>query len=301
MDMVMDPVSLALINTLFRLLMLLLLAPFTDVLEALVELLVPADAGKEDDPALRLEQRFLAHPALAIEQSRQTICDMSVRAEEAVTKAIGLLNDYSEEGVEEVDALEAVGDRYEDALGSYLVQLTSRELTERQGREASIILHTLSDFERLSDHAKNIAESASEIHEKRLQFSEASVQERTVLTDAVLEILQMTMKAFRSGDLDAAIRVEPLEVVVDELCDEVKLRHVDRLQQGRCTIGNGFVLNDLVTNLERISDHCSNIAVAMIELDEGEFDTHRYLQRAREKSSPDFHRACEEYRTRFAL
>ncbi len=301
MDMVMDPVSLALVNTLFRLVMILLLAPFTDVLEALVELMVPAAAVKEDDPALRLEERFLAHPALAIEQSRRTIFDMSVKAEEAVTKAIALLDEYSEDGVEEVKALEALGDRYEDALGSYLARLTGRELMEQQSREVSIILHTLSDFERISDHARNIAESAAEIHDKQIHFSEASVQEGTVLTNAVLEILHMAGEAFRNGDLDAAVRVEPLEIVVDELCDEVKLRHVDRLQQGLCTIENGFVLNDLVTNFERVSDHCSNIAVAMIELDEGAFDTHRYLSRVREKSSPEFHRACEEFRTRFAL
>ena len=301
MDMVMDPVSLALANTLFRLVMVLLLIPFTDVLEALVNLLVPERAAGEDNPAVRLEERFINHPALAIEQSRLTIFDMALRTEEAMILALKLLDNYTEAGFQEVKELEEVGDRYEDALGSYLARLTGRELTEQQNREVSIILHTLSDFERISDHALNVAKNAAEIHEKQIHFSEDALKERKVLIDAVLEILHMTMTTFQNNDLETATRVEPLEIVVDELCDELKLRHVDRLQQGLCTIENGFVWNDLVTNLERVSDHCSNIAVALLELEEGEFDTHRYLSRVKEKLSPDFQRCCEEYRAKYVL
>ena len=296
--MTMDPFSLALTNTILRLAILCLLAPFTDVLEAVASLIVPEKHSRED-PALRLEDRFLGHPALAIEQSRQTICDMAEKTESAMTEAIGLLSRYTEAGFEKVRELETAGDHYEDALGSYLVKLTGRELTERQSQAASVFLHTLSDFERISDHALNIAKSTREIHDKEIDFSQDASHELSVMTDAVRETLRVTVEAFVSADLSLAQQVEPLEEVVDDLCDELKLRHVDRLQKGQCTISHGFVFNDLITNFERVSDHCSNIAVAMIELEGGSFDTHEYL--VKEKRSPDFERYFREYKARYAL
>ena len=297
---VMDPFSLALTNTILRLAILCLLAPFTDVLEAVAALFVPKKQT-EADPALRLEERFLAHPALAIEQSRLTICDMAKKTEEAIREAAGLLTRYSEAGFQRVQELEGAGDRYEDALGSYLVKLTGPELMERQSREASIFLHTLSDFERISDHALNIAKNAKEIHDKQLVFSEDAMHELSVMTQAVGETIRVTVEAFVSEDLALAGQVEPLEEVVDDLCDELKLRHVDRLQKGQCTIAHGFVFNDLITNYERVSDHCSNIAVAMIELEGGSFDTHDYLGKVKEKRSPDFERYYRDYKARYAL
>ncbi|MBQ9308666.1 MAG: Na/Pi cotransporter family protein [Clostridia bacterium] len=294
----MDPFSLAFVNTLLRLAILCLLAPFTDVLEAVSALIIP-EKSTAMDPTLRLEERFLAHPALAIEQSRQTICKMAENTAEAITLAVGLLSRYSAADFQAVEALEASGDHYEDALGSYMVKLTGQELNEHQSRASSVFLHTLSDFERISDHALSIARSAQEMHEKGIAFSTDAIGEIATLTNAVIETVRITVDAFVREDLHLAQLVEPLEEVVDALCDELKLRHVERLQTGQCTILHGFVFNDLMTDFERVSDHCSNIAVAMIELSSGSFDTHEYL--VKEKRTPDFERFFREFQARYAL
>ncbi len=300
LKMTMDPFSIAFTNTVLRLAILALLAPFIDVLEAVSVSLVP-ERNAEADPALRLEERFLSHPALAIEQSRLTICEMAGKTEEAMKAAAKLLSAYSEAGFEYVQKLEDEGDRYEDALGTYLVKLTGRDLSESQGKAASVFLHTLSDFERISDHARNIARSASEIHEKNMAFSEDAQHELSVMAAAVLETMRITRKAFDSNDLELAGQVQPLEEVVDDLSDELKLRHVERLQKGRCTIANGFVFNDLITNFERVSDQCSNIAVAMIELSSGAFDTHEYQDEMEKEHSADYDHWLQTYRAKFAL
>ena len=297
---VMDPFSLALVNTILRLAMVVLLLPFTNALEALVKLLVK---GKKDEvqPALRLEERFIAHPAIAIEQSRLTINDMAQCAKDALGEAFALLVRYSDATFARVEQLEQDGDRYEDALGSYLVKLTGRELTERQNEDVSKYLHTLTDFERISDHALNIAQSAKELHEKQLHFSDEAQRELSTVCLAVREIVRLTVQAFSDNDLTLAVQVEPLEELIDELCDKVKLHHVERLQKGQCTIQQGFVLNDLLISLERVGDHCSNVAVAMIELEEDEFSTHEYLNQIKDRKSPEFLLAMDEYRERYAL
>ena len=302
MSMVMNPFSLAFVNTVFRFAMLCLLSPFMDVLEAVVSLMVPEKKlTKEEDPTLRLEERFLGHPALAIGQSRITISAMAEQSRQALESAFSLLTSYSEEGFEAVEAMEASVDRYEDCLGSYLAKLTGQDLNEQQSMEVSKFLHTLSDFERISDHALNIAESAREIHEKNLHFSEDAKQELSVVIRALSRVVQLAVSSFESGDLSMAKQVEPLEEVIDELCDQLKLRHVDRLQHGRCTVAQGFVFNDLITNMERISDHCSNVAIALIELSSGTFDTHQYLEHLKEKQSEEFEQAAEKNRAEFAL
>lgn len=300
LNMTMDPFSLALTNTLLRLAILALLAPFLDVLEAVSVILI-AEKDAEADPTLRLEERFLSHPALAIEQSRLTICEMAGKTEEAIKVATKLLSIYSEAGFAHVQKLETEGDHYEDALGSYLVKLTGRELSEQQGKAASVFLHTLSDFERISDHARNIAESANEMYEKKLSFSEEARNELSVMTAAVTEILGISITAFETADLELAAKVEPLEAVVDDLCDELKLRHVERLQKGSCTIANGFVFNDLLTNYERVSDHCSNIAVAMTELNSGAFVTHEALDEMKEVRTKEFEHYFREFKIKYAL
>lgn len=299
-DMVMNPFSLALVNTVLRFAMVVLLMPFTDVLEALVKLLV----REKEDPnklLIRLEERFIAHPTLAVEQSRQTINDMALCARDAFGEAVRLLHSFDDEGLEKVRRMENDADRYEDALGSYLVKLTGRELTTRQNEDVSKYLHTLSDLERVSDHALNIAESALELHDKRLAFSPEGQRELSVLCEAAEEIVRLTTQAFVENDLELAKRIEPLEEWIDQLCDKVKRHHVERLQHGQCTITQGFVLNDLLITLERVGDHCSNIAVAMIELDTDTFDTHQYLGQVRQMHSPAFVSAFDEYQQRFSL
>ena len=300
LSLTMNPFSLAFVNTVLRLVILCGLAPFADVLEAVGSLIVPAKRS-EADPALRLEERFLGHPALAIEQSRLTICDMAKQTQQAIDASIQMLISYNENGLHYVEELEAAGDRFEDALGSYLVKLTGRELTEQQSRLVSVFLHTLTDFERISDHALNIAHSSSEMHDKQMVFSEEAMQELTVMGGAIKEIIRTTVEAFLSQNLTLAGKVEPLEEVIDDLCSELKLRHVDRLQKGLCTIPLGFVLNDLLSNFERVSDQCSNIAVALIELSGGSFDTHEYLGKVKEKRSPSYERDFQDYKAKFTL
>lgn len=302
MTLTMDPFSVAFVNMLLRLVKLLLLMPFIDVIEAIVTLLVPEkQLTEEEDPTLRLEERFIGHPALAIEQSRITIHAMAGLARDSLQEAFSLLDTYTDEGFEKVKAMESMVDKYEDRLGTYLIKLTGHELNEKQNEEISKFLHTISDFERISDHALNVAEAAQEVHQKQISFSDAGKHELDVIGGAVMEIVGIAVKAFVENDLALANRVEPLEELIDNLCDEMKLHHVDRLQHGACTLHQGFVFNDLLTNYERVSDHCSNIAVAMVELESDAFDTHEYLSSVKELRSVSFERYFAEYREKFAL
>ena len=304
MDMPMTSVSIAFVNTLFRFVKVVILLPFTDVIEAVVNALVK-DKGEgknaNEPAAMHLEERFLQHPALAIEQSRITINSMAAEAQENLAEAVRLLHHYSDEGYRTVVEMEQVVDRYEDRLGSYLVKLTGQELSSKQNEDASKFLHTISDFERISDHALNIAQTAKEMREKSIVFSDDALRELAVLESALAEIVHITVNAFIRNDLSLASRVEPLEELIDDLCDELKLHHVDRLQKGHCTLLNGFLFNDLLTNYERVADHCSNIAVAMIELESDSFDTHEYLSSIKEMKSDTYERYYEEYSQQYHL
>ena len=303
MDTTMTTVSIALANTLFRLATVVALMPLIGLLEKLVCMLVPDDSesSRERQKMDRLEERFLQHPALAIEQSRQVTDAMAQCAMENLLAAMALVHQYSDKGFRAVAETESTVDRYEDRLGTYLMKITGKELTARQSEEVSKYLHTISDFERISDHALNISEVAQEIHSKGMAFSEEASRELKVMEDAVSEILYLSIHAFVEGDLAAASRVEPLEEIIDGLCDELKLHHVDRLQKGVCTLSQGFVFNDLLTNFERVADHCSNIAVAMIELESDSFDTHEYLISLKKVRSHSFDQYYEDYRKKFSL
>ncbi len=302
MNEVMSSVSIAFVNTVFRLLMVLSLMPAIGLIEKLITVLVK---DKEKSPAqadgMQLEERFLRHPPLAIEQSRITINKMAMKAQENFDDAVALLGLYSTEGYKRVADMESEIDRYEDLLGSYLVKLTVNELSDRQNKEVSKFLHTISDFERISDHALNISETAKELHEKNVAFSEAAAHELQVLRAAVVEIVRITGKAFVENDLELAKRVEPLEELIDDLCDEMKLHHIDRLQRGVCTLMQGFIFNDLLTNYERVADHCSNIAVAMIELESDSFDTHEYLNSVKQMKSSAFAQHYDQYSKIYSL
>ena len=303
MDTTMTTVSIALANTLFRLATVVALMPLIGLLEKLVCMLVPDDSesSRERQKMDRLEERFLQHPALAIEQSRQVTDAMAQCAMENLLAAMALVHQYSDKGFRAVAETESTVDRYEDRLGTYLMKITGKELTARQSEEVSKYLHTISDFERISDHALNISEVAQEIHSKGMAFSEEASRELKVMEDAVSEILYLSIHAFVEGDLAAASRVEPLEEIIDGLCDELKLHHVDRLQKGVCTLSQGFVFNDLLTNFERVADHCSNIAVAMIELESDSFDPHEYLISLKKVRSHSFDQYYEDYRKKFSL
>ncbi len=299
---VMNPFSTALANTLFRLVNLLMLAPFTDALEAIVTHLIPGKGeGEEKTGALRLEERFLLHPPLALEQSKIAMGEMAEKTEESIRIALELIHIFSDEDFQKVRDLEEQVDQYEDRLGSYLLLLSGQGLTMQQGSAVSRYLHTLSDFERISDHARNIAESGQELNEKQLMLSVASNQDLRVLTDAVTEIIRLACEAFRTDNLELASRVEPLEEVIDYLTDEMKMRQIARLRLRQGNITQNFVFNDLITNLERVSDHCSNIALTMMRLELGEADMHDYQERLHAGSNLEFQKYFDEYRKRYTL
>lgn len=303
MNMIVSPVSIALINSLFRVVSIAALLPCLRWMEKLTWILIPdktpvADQAEDID---RLEDRFIDLPALAVEQSRMVLGSMAHKAQENLLASFDLLAHYSDAGFQAIQDRESAVDRYEDKLGTYLIRLTAKELTKKQTENVSKFLHTLGDFERISDHAVNIAEGAQEIHQKDVVFSDEAQQELSVIQAAVTEILRLAVTAFTTEDLNMAYRVEPLEEIIDDLCDEMKLHHIDRLQKGTCKLTQGFVFNDLLTNYERVSDHCSNIAVAMIELESDSFDTHAYIDSLKKMKTHSFDQYFEEYKQRFAL
>ena len=299
---VMTSVSIALMNTLFRLATVIVLLPCIGLMEHMVELLFPDDGSAAEEQEMdRLEERFLQHPALSIEQSRLVTNSMAEKAAGNLMLAMSLRSKFSEKDFRQVNETESVIDRYEDKLGTYLMKITSKSLSEAQSEEVSKFLHTISDFERISDHAVNISEAAHEIHDKDLVFSPEARRELEVMESAVREVLSLAISAFVDNDVQRAARVEPLEEIIDGLCDEMKSHHVDRLQSGACTLGQGFVFNDLLTNYERVADHCSNIAVAIIELESDSFDTHEYLSSVRALKSHSFDKYYEEYKQQYHL
>lgn len=302
MDVTMTTVTIALLNTVFRFATVLLLTPMIPMLERLVTVLFPdkAASGALADMD-RLEERFLTHPALAIEQSRLTIDSMARQAQNNILSAFALLEKFDDDRFAALQEDEEAIDHYEDKLGTYLIKITSKELTPRQTADVSKYLHTISDLERISDHSLNIGETAQELYTKQIVFSPAGSRELNVMLSAVTRILELTISAFLNNDVDAAYRVEPLEELIDNLCDEMKLHHIDRLQTGECTLNHGFAFNDLLTNCERVSDHCSNIAVAMIELESESFDTHEYINSVMAMHSHSFDKYYAEYSKEFQI
>ncbi len=302
MNVTMTAVSLAVLNSLYRAAAVLLLLPLLKPLEKLLARLFPEKGSEQEHVIPPLEERFLANPTIAIEHCREAVYSMADVSRENIFNAISLLRDFSAEGYRSVQEHENIVDRYEDKLGSYLIRITSLELDSRQTADVSRFLHAIGDLERISDHAVNIAEAAQELHEKKISFSEAAVNELRVLGGAVSECIELALRAFESNDLDTAYHVEPLEELIDNLCDELKLHHIRRLQTGECTLANGFVFNDIVTNYERVSDHCSNLAVAVIELDgSGLFDPHEYLDSLKELRTGCFNRYYDEYTAKYTL
>ena len=297
------PVELAALNSGFRVLSTIVLLPFINGLRRLAHRLVKDRPEDLVQQAMidRLEERFFAHPSLAIEQSKIVLAKMADTARENLVRALKLLSAWSDAEFAAVERLEEQVDTYEDKLGTYLVKVNRQELTPAQNKEISKFLHCISDIERISDHAMNVGEVAREIAEKKVVFSREAQRELNALVAAVEEIVDLAMGAFEAENVKEAYRVEPLEEMIDMLCDELKLHHVNRVQAGQCTLDQGFVFNDLLTDLERVADHCSNIAVAMIELEAGAFDTHEYLNSLRDAHSDSFKRYFEVYKNKYDL
>ena len=300
---VLDTVGVAFVNTVFRLATAIVLLPFLNVLSWLVSALVKGSPSQRaaDSEFDRLDQRFLQHPSLAIEQSRLTVNSMARISKENALFALHQLQQYNEHEIREIEQREELVDRYEDRLGTYLVKLNTRELDRQQNESVSKILHTLSDFERISDHALNLAETAQEIHSKALVFSDEAAHEMLVLCSAVSEILDLSFSAFINEDEALAYKVEPLEEHIDNLCDEMKLRHVERLQSGYSSLSQGFVFNDILTNCERVADHCSNIAIAIIELSADNYSTHGYVLDLKQQRSHDFDKLYAQFAEKYKI
>ena len=306
MGQAVNAAGIAVVHTVFNVFATLILLPFSKVLEKLACLTVPptqaekAAARESAGPAKRLDERFLQSPGIALEQCGVAARDMAARAQRALGLAIGLLSRYDEEKAAQVAKLETQVDGYEDALGTYLVKLSSCELSSGQSREVSLYLHCLGDFERISDHAVNVMGSAKELYEKGLAFSKQGMAELEVYTSAVTRILNLAVTAFDAQNEDAARAVEPLETVIDELREELKDRHVQRLRTGVCTIEMGFILTDVVTDCERVADHCSNIAMTLLQMQQDESSAPHAYAKTLEAQAPEFFRSksrrfAEEY------
>ena len=298
--------GIAVIHTAFNIFATVIWLPFHRVLERLAILTVRDGKGEERTAgALQglsaLDNRFLENPALAMDQCRVACAHMAEVTREALDTAMSLLHDYDETKVALVHENETIVDQYEDRLGTYLVQVAKNEMQTKDSHTLSVLLHSIGDIERISDHAVIIASAAKEIYDKNLSFSEAAVEELEVFSAAVRKVVEIAMEAMQDEDLALAGKVEPLEEVIDDLGDEMKKRHIDRLREGRCTIELGFILSDLTTSYKRIADHCSNIAVCLIQADNDEYERHSYLNSLKEEDNKQFREQFEEYEKEYAL
>ncbi len=294
------PLGIAVVHTTFKLIALAILIPFNKKLVSLSKLLVRDGKGEED--AVLLDDRLLGTPSAAILRCKTVLTDMGELAVNSMKMAFRQLDAYDEKDAAEIRGEEEQVDKFEDALGTYLVKLAAQpRLSESDSAEITKMLHLLGDFERISDHAVNILESAEEVHEKKLSFSDDAKHELSVLISAVSEILDLALSSYEDTDLKSAVMVEPLEQVVDDLRDMLKKQHIARLQRGECTIELGFVLTDLLTNLERISDHCSNIAGCMLEMEHDNMDIHEYLRRIKQGDVAEFNGLYENFTKKYAL
>ena len=296
------PFGIAVVHSCFNVAATLVLLPFSNGLVKLACLTLPThedvkEMSETDKTLSLLDPRFLDTPAYAVEQSRQVAAVMADKSRKAMDLAMELLQGYDVAKAEQVAQMETDVDRFEDELGTYLVKLSSRQLSGKDSETLNTILHCIGDFERISDHARNVKEAAQEMYDKKLDFSDKAQEELKVFERAVHDILDITMNSFIKGDLNLARQVEPMEEVIDGLSLDVKQRHVRRLRKGKCTIELGFILSDVITNFERVSDHCSNIAVCLVQVNEDEFDTHAYLDELRQEDNLDFQgkvMACRE-------
>ena len=271
--------GVAVIHTAFNVLMLIIIFPFTQVLEKLVYLTLPLTQEEQEKDARKvqiLDPIFLDRPALALEMCKNAAVDMAKYAKEGMLLAMELIGNYDEKKAQKVKELEDMVDHYEDELGSYLVKINGHHMSPKDSQEVSILLHCIGDFERISDHSVNVMASAREMYEKKAEFSNKAQEELAIFTKAVTDTLEAAVKVFCEEDLQLAKKVEPMEENIDYLSEEMKKRHIKRLRKGKCTIEMGFVLSDITTNYERVSDHCSNIAICLLQLNEEGFDTHEY-------------------------
>ena len=297
--------DIAVIHSLFNIGCTMVLYPFSGVLVKLAELSIPN--GEEKSVSSRpaalqaLDERFLDRPGFAMNLCKEAVDHMADLARNSFQLAMGLLERYSDTDLNRVIAMEQEADSYEDVLGTYLVKLSGRDLSKADSRTLSILLHCINDFERISDHAINVAESARELGQKGLTLSPDSRKELAVYGQAVADILDLTVSVFAADDTERAKGVEPLEEVIDDLSNEMRSRHIERLRRGTCSLEAGLILEDILTGYERVSDHCSNVAVCMIEIHADEYETHEYLNLTTKGSSPWFQKEYAKRKQEYLL
>ncbi len=294
-----NPVGIALCHMLFNLITTAMLLPFS---KALVKFANKVIKDKQDavEAETLLDERLLATPAIAVAHCNTLTTNMSLMAKNTMLRALDQMDKFNSAEADDIEAGEGEIDRYEDELGTYLVKLSSNDMTIKDSQKVSTMLHSIGNFERIGDHAVEILKTARELNDKKLHFSEAAQKEIAVLQGALREILDITFTAFEKGDTLLAQKVEPLEQVIDKITSKMRLHHIERLQAGKCTIELGFILADFINSCERVSDHCSNIAVALIEVGEGSFDTHKYLNDLK-ATNPEYRREYEAYKAKYSL
>lgn len=301
-DTAISPFWIAIVHSIFNIVTTLLLLPFSKKLVKIANLVLKDKDGDTETKQKTelLDERLLVTPSIAIAECENATNKLANLAKEALVLAIDTSKNYNEDNVNEVIKLEDTTDKYEDKLGTYLVKISSKTLSDADSKKVSKMLHAIGDFERLGDHAVNIVKVAQELHEKKLKFSDQAQHELSVLTGALTEILDLTTEAYNNNDVDTAKRVEPLEQVIDQLVAAIKAQHIQRLQAGSCSIEMGFILSDLLNNYSRVSDHCSNVAVAIIEIAHNTFDTHQYLNNVKYSSS-SFNDIYENFSAKYYL
>ena len=299
------PATIAITHSIFNITATLVWLPFSDLLVKLACLTIrdteEEQVSTDDQEFLILESRFLEKPAFAVEQGRNAARRMEQDSRKALRIALDLVYNYTDDGAKRVEKMESKVDRYEDELGTYLVKLNNKDLSERDSHSVSMMLHCIGDFERISDHAVNIMESAQELHDKKISFSLEARNELQVLISAVDRIVDTAYQIFDKKDLNLVNDVEPLEEIVDELSKEMKRRHINRLRSGECTIEMGFILTDLITSLERIADHCSNISVCVTQIKENLYDTHSHLDAIKNEADQVYIHRLDEFREEYVL
>ena len=303
MDQVMTPVSIALLNTVFRLVTVCILFPFINKIEKLVCWLVKDSAEELEDEADfdLLEERLLSYPALEIGQCHRAMNGMAKKVRKNVNRAMNLLNDYQQDKFDKVQRKEDLIDKYESRLGEYLVQLTKREMNTAQTRQVSLYLHTINDFERIGDHASYIAHMSNEMHENHTQFSEEAWDELNVAMEAVREVINITYDAFLNDDKEEAQRITPLGMVIGRLCDELKMHHVARMSKGGCGLEEGAVFTDLLNSFNRIASHCASAMVALLKGDEMDTDIHIHDSKIYPTDNWEYYSYLNEYNQKYDI
>ncbi len=303
MDNIMSPVSIALLNTVFRLVTVCVLFPFINKLEKLVCWLVKDSAEELEDEADfdLLEERLLEYPALAIGQCHRAMSGMAKKLRKNVNRAMNLLNEYQQSKFDKVQKKEDLIDKYESRLGDYLIKLTKHEMNTAQTRQVSLYLHTINDFERIGDHASYIAYMSSDMHENKTQFSEDAWDELNVVMEAVREEINLTCKAFLENDKEMAQRVAPLGMVITTLCDELKMRHVERMSNGGCGLEEGTVFTDILNSFNRIAAHCASAMVALMNSDKENMDTHIHNSKVYPSDSTEYKTYLNEYNQKYEI